>query len=243
MRELALLAFVSGFLVFFGFFFFFHFASSRRPPFRLLVAVFLLLLVFVFFFLFLFFFFLLFFFFFFFFFLFFKFLNSSNGIESPREQTEKRVMIAMAKAARSRDATTASRQHSSLAILFVFFTAWSSVFERGGTVAMAHPPRHSDNILSGGSSNPSEALSRAVSLGKRAQMLRAESAASHVEHRHHHGGQLKGILEGPGSLVRVVYADRLDVELEAMESALVVFADPTSKISRRVDDEVRTAGD
>lgn len=122
--------------------------------------------------------------------------------------------------------------------LFLAFTAWSSLCERGGGGTAEAHPHHSD--LVSGSSSPSEALSRAISLKKKSQKLRAESTATHVEHRHH-GGQLKGILEGPDSLVRVVYADRLDVELEAMESALVFFADPTSKISRRADDEVSSA--
>jgi hypothetical protein len=83
-----------------------------------------------------------------------------------------------------------------------------------------------------------DATAATIGLQRRARQTRVQSTAEHVEHRHQ-GGQLKGILEAPGSLVRVVYEDRFDVELVEMEAALVVFADPTSKISSKTDAEVR----
>jgi hypothetical protein len=78
----------------------------------------------------------------------------------------------------------------------------------------------------------------ADALQRRARRTRAQSTVQHVAHRHQ-GGQLKGILEAPGSLVRIVYEDRFDTELAEMEAALVVFADPTNRISSKTDPEVR----
>jgi hypothetical protein len=50
------------------------------------------------------------------------------------------------------------------------------------------------------------------------------------------GSTLQGVLAHKGSLVRVVYdASRFDAELSSMDSALVFFADPTSRLSRRAD--------